>query len=72
MKYTKEREFVKKANEYLKQEVTISRINILETGEKDDELVYVMYEDKFRRQYQVYKKNNEYTKHEYIPLTNNE
>ena len=67
MKYEKERKFVKEVNEALKEEIIVSRIVILESGSERQELTYVMYEDRFKRQYQVYKKNGKYSKNEYIP-----
>lgn len=67
MKYEKERKFVKEVNEALKEEVIVSRIILLESGFENKELTYVMYEDRFGREFQVYKKNGKYSKNEYIP-----
>lgn len=66
MKYEKERKFVKEVNEALKEEVIVSRIILLESGSSKNELNYVMYEDRFGRQFQVYKKNGVYSKNEYV------
>ena len=70
MKYIKEREFVKKAHEYLKEEIIVSRIIILESGSDKNGLHYVMYEDRFGRQFQINKYGDEYSKKEYFPKTN--
>lgn len=55
MKYRKERDFVKQVNEALKEEVIVSRIIILESGEKNGKVNSVLYEDRFGRQFEVYK-----------------
>ena len=65
MKNIKERQFVKKVNENLKEEVNTSKIIILETSKVDNQIDYVMYEDRFGRQYQVYYRNGQYKKEEY-------
>lgn len=70
MKYNKEREFVKKAHEFLKEEIIVSRIIILESGSDKNGLHYVMYEDRFGRQFQINKYDNEYLKKEYFSKTN--
>lgn len=70
MKYLKEREFVKKAHDYLKEEITASRIILLESGSDKTGLTYVMYEDRFGRQFQINKYGSEYSKKEYFPKTN--
>lgn len=55
MKYRKERDFVKKVNEELKEEVTVSRITVLESSLEAGEITSVLYEDRFGRQFEVYK-----------------
>lgn len=54
MKYRKERDFVKIANEALQEEVIVSRINILESSSEGGKVNKVLYEDRFRKQYEVY------------------
>lgn len=54
MKYRKERDFVKQVNEELKEEVIVSRIIILESGEKNGKVNSVLYEDRFGREFEVY------------------
>lgn len=65
MKNMKERKFVKIANEVLKEEVMISKIIILESGSTNKQVDYVMYRDRFGREYQINKRNGIYTKNEY-------
>ncbi|MBR2652454.1 MAG: hypothetical protein IKB83_00015 [Mycoplasmataceae bacterium] len=65
MKYRKEREFVKKVNEELKEEVIVSRIIILESGEKNGKVNSVLYEDRFGREFEAYiNAKGEYSKRE--------
>lgn len=66
MKYLKERKFVKFVNDYLKEEVNTSKIIILESSSINKEINYVMYEDRFGRQYQVDTFNGRINKKEYI------
>lgn len=66
MKLSNERAFVKTAYEELKIEVRATKIIILESSITDGELDYVMFQDRFGRQWQVYKKNNKYSTKEYI------
>lgn len=54
MKNRKERDFVKKICEELNFEVIVSRIKILESGEKDGKIDSVLFEDRFGIQYLVY------------------
>lgn len=54
MKYRKERDFVKRVNEALKEEVTVSRIIILESSSEAGVINSVLYEDRFSRQFEVY------------------
>ena len=70
MKYQKERNFVKLANDYLKEEVIVSKIIILESGIKNGVLNEVMYEDRFKRQFIVKKENDKYFKTEYKKESN--
>lgn len=63
MKYRKERDFVKEVNEALREEVIVSRINILESSSEAGKVTKVLYEDRFRKQYEVYiNKTGGYTK----------
>lgn len=66
MKYTKERQFVKEACEQLKEEVIVSRIKIIESGFNENKLYYVLYEDRFERLFQIFKENNNYSRHEVL------
>ena len=70
MKYQRERNFVKLANDYLKEEVIVSKIIILESGIKNGVLYEVMYEDRFKRQFIVKKDNDKYFKTEYKKESN--
>lgn len=54
MKYRKERDFVKIVNEALQEEVIVSRINILEASSEGGKVTQVLYEDRFKKQYDVY------------------
>lgn len=54
MKYRKERDFVKIVNEAMQEEVTVSRINILESSSEGGKVNYVLYEDRFGKTYEVY------------------
>ena len=67
MRDMKEREFVKRACENLKEEIMISKIVLLESSKINGEIDYVMYEDRFGRQWQIYLRNGKYMKEEYIP-----
>ena len=54
MKYEKERKFVKEVNEALKEEVIVSRIEILQVNLKKDRTIYeVIYKDRFGNKYMV-------------------
>jgi len=54
MKYEKERKFVKEVNEALKEEVIVSRIEILQVNLKEDRTIYeVIYKDRFGNKYMV-------------------
>lgn len=54
MKYEKERKFVKEVNEALKEEVIVSRIEILQVNLKEDRSIYeVIYKDRFGNKYMV-------------------
>ena len=55
MKHRKERDFVKKVNEAIHEEVTVSRITPLESSSEGGEITSVLYEDRFGRQFEVYK-----------------
>ena len=66
MKYEKERKFVKEACNQLKEEVIVSRIKLLESGSDRNGLNYVMYEDRFGREFQITKRNGIYSKKEYV------
>lgn len=54
MKYRKERDFVKLVNEALQEEVIVSRINILEASSEAGKVTYVLYKDRFGKEYEVY------------------
>lgn len=54
MKYRKERDFVKRVNEALQEEVIVSRINILESSSEGGKVTGVLYEDRFGKEYDVY------------------
>ncbi len=54
MKYRKERDFVKRVNEAIKEEVVVSRIIPLESSLEAGELTSVLYEDRFGRTYEAY------------------
>lgn len=58
--YRKEKDFVKKASEELKEEVTVSRINILESGTLNGKVTDVLYEDRFKRIYKIWLKAGKY------------
>ena len=60
MKLNAEKKFVKTVCEELKVEVRATKITILESSITDGEIDYVMFQDRFGRQWQVYKKNNQY------------
>lgn len=63
MKYRKERDFVKEVNEALKEEVIVSRINILESSSEGGKVTGVLYVDRFGKQYDVYmNKTGDFTK----------
>ena len=63
MKYRKERDFVKEVNEALREEVIVSRINILESSSEGGKVTKVLYEDRFGITYEVYiNKTGGYTK----------
>ena len=64
--YRKEKDFVKIVNNNLKEEVTASRINILEVGTLNGNITDVLYEDKFKRQYKVWLKGGTYHKKEIV------
>ena len=49
--FRKEKDFVKKASEELKEEVIVSRINVLEAGTFNGNVTDVLYEDRFKRTY---------------------
>ena len=53
MKYMKERSFVKTINEILKEEVNVNKIIVLESSSRNNEINYVLYEDRFGRQWNV-------------------
>lgn len=55
MKFRKECDFVKRANEELKEEVISSRIEILESSKTNGEIDSVLYKDRFGREFKVYK-----------------
>ena len=56
MKYMKERNFVKEAFEEYHREIKVSRIEILEsTEDKDGNINYVLFTDRFGDQYEVSK-----------------
>ena len=65
MKYEKERKFVKEVNEYLEQEVIVSRIEILEVNKSKDEIFRVIYKDRFGRKACVQFLDGEYSKYVY-------
>lgn len=58
--------FIKAANEYLREEVDVDRCIILEESIVDGKIDYVMYEDRFGRQWQIRMKENQYSKTEYV------
>ncbi len=60
------REFIKKANEELKEEVNTSKCIVLEESITDGIIDYVMYEDRFGRQWQIRKVGCEFSKNEYV------
>lgn len=62
--FRKEKEFVKKANEELKEEVTISRIEILDFYENGGKVAEVSYKDKYGRKYKVSCYNGRFKKKE--------
>lgn len=64
--YRKEKDFVKKASEELKEEVTVSRINILESGTLNGSVTDVLYEDKFGRTYKIWESKGKYHKKEIV------
>lgn len=66
MKYEKERKFVKVANEKCRQEVIVSRIEILKTFYDERNLVGVRYQDRFGRVYEVKRNKNEYIRSEIL------
>ena len=66
MKYMKERKFVKFCNEVLQEEVNVNKITILESSSKNKEINYVMYEDRFGRQWMVDTYTGKVVKREYI------
>lgn len=63
MKQRKERDFVKRICEELNFEVIVSRIEILETHIKDNELIGVTFKDRFGTKYLVY--YNKYNEPQY-------
>ena len=64
--FRKEKEFVKKANEELKEEVTISRIEILDFHENGGKVAEVKYKDKYGRTYKVSCYNGRFKKKEIL------
>lgn len=59
MKYMKERKFVKEAFENEKIEIKVSTITIIEsTEDKDGNINYVLFTDRFGEQYEVRKNRN--------------
>ena len=66
MKYLKERKFVKQVNEILKEEVNVSRIIVLESSSQNKEINYVLYEDRFGRQFRVDTFNGKLNKEEIV------
>ena len=62
----KERNFIVEVNNALLEEVRAEKCVILESGTLDGVVNYVMYEDRFRRQWQIYfTERNGYSKREY-------
>lgn len=55
MKYEKERKFVKEGMNQLNKEIIVSRIKILEVSEKFGKLSDVLYEDRFGKQFKIWK-----------------
>lgn len=47
MKYTKERKFVKEGMNFLKEEIIVSRIEILKVEKSDDKILAVQFKDRF-------------------------
>lgn len=60
------RNFIREANRYLREEVDADSCTLLEESIVDGNMDYVMYEDRFGRQWQVRKKGEEYSKTEYV------
>ena len=64
--FRKEKDFVKKASEELKEEVIVSRINVLEAGTFNGNVTDVLYEDRFKRTYKIWLKAGKYHKKEIV------
>lgn len=61
-----ERLFLKKASELFKIDIDFMNVVILESGcNSTVQVDYVMYEDKFNKQYQINYNNNQFTIREY-------
>ena len=60
------RNFIREANRNLKEEVDADSCTLLEESIVDGSIDYVMYEDRFGRQWQIRKKGDGYSKTEYV------
>ena len=69
MEDIKERNFIVEVNNALQEEVRVDKCIILESGSEFGVVNYVMYEDRFGREWQIYySEKNGYSKTEYKKL----